>query len=98
GGVGADAGTILEVDIAGRPGIPTDARALIANVTITQPQGRGFATIYPCGEQPNASTLNYADGQTIPNGATIGLSPTGTICIFTLRTAHVIIDATGYLA
>ncbi len=98
-GIGPNpAGTVLEVDIAGRPGIPTDARALIANVTITQPQGRGFATIYPCGEQPNASTLNYADGQTIPNGAIIGLSPTGTICIFTLRTTHVIIDATGYLA
>ena len=89
---------MLEFDIAGRQGIPADATALLANVTITGPQAQGFATIYPCGDRPTASTLNYGPGQTIPNGAIIGLSDRGTICIFTLQTTDIVLDATGYVS
>ncbi len=91
------AGTHIEVQIAGRADIPTTATSAILNVTITQPQAPGFATIYPCTTTPpNASNLNYSPNQTIPNAAIAKLSPTGTICIYTLATTHIIIDANGH--
>lgn len=38
-----------------------------------------------------------APGQTIPDGTIAKLSPRGTICIYTLRTTHVLLDATGHV-
>ena len=92
------ANTHLEVQIAGRGGIPTNATAAIINATITGPEGNGYATIYPCTTNPpNASNLNYTTGQNIPNAAITKLSPTGTICIHTDTTTHLLIDTNGYL-
>ena len=68
------------------------------NVTVTGTAGHGFATIYPCTTTvPTASNLNYAPSQTVPNMAVAKLSATGTICVYTLATTHLIIDANGYI-
>ena len=61
------AGSTLTVNIAGRGGVPADATAVSLNVTATNPQGPGFITVYPCGNRPNTSNLNYTAGQTIAN-------------------------------
>ncbi len=91
------ADTPTEIQITGRNNIPTNATTAILNLTITQPDAPGFATVYPCTDDiPTASTINYTPGQTIANAVTTQLSPTGTICIYTLATTHIIIDATGY--
>lgn len=95
GRTGDDA--VIEVQIADRGGVPADATAAIVNATIIFPDGPGFATLYPCGDVPTSSNINYAAGTVTPNGAITQLSPTGTLCIYTLRSADVILDVSGYV-
>jgi hypothetical protein len=91
------AGEFIEVPVVGRGGVPASGvDAAIINLTAINPEGRGFATSYACGTRPLASSLNYAAGQVVANELIAKLSPTGTICIFTLDTAHFVIDAVGY--
>lgn len=86
-----------EIDIAGRGPIPDDAAAVVANVTVTGGAEPGFATVYPCGEVPAASSLNYGPGVTRPNEVVAELSERGTLCVFTLTDVDVIVDVIGYL-
>jgi hypothetical protein len=98
-GIGVrSAGTTLELRVAGRVGIPADATAVVLNLTVTQPQAAGHATIFPCGvDQPNASNVNFNAGQTIPNAVVAKIGTNGDICLFTLASAHYIVDVSGYL-
>ncbi|MCU1391918.1 MAG: uncharacterized protein JWM34_346, partial [Ilumatobacteraceae bacterium] len=61
-------GTILRVLIAGSAGVPpSGAGAVSLNVTVVDPDGPGYVTVFPCGGQPLASNLNFVAGQTVPN-------------------------------
>jgi hypothetical protein len=92
------AGTIWEVPIAGRGKIPAAATSAVLNVTAVAPADFGHITVYPCTPTvPTASSINYAPGQVRPNELIAKLSPTGTICIYTHATTHLIVDAVGYL-
>jgi hypothetical protein len=53
--------------------------AVSLNVTVTQAEGSGFVTVYPCGTKPNASSLNYVAGQTIPNAVIAPVSAQGEV-------------------
>ena len=91
------AGSTLTVQVASRFGIPDDAKAASLNVTVVDPDASGFLTTYPCGTtRPTASSLNYLSGQTIPNAALAKLSTSGTVCIFTQRAAHIVVDVSGW--
>ncbi len=91
------AGSTLTLDIAGRVGLPAQAAAVALNITATEPTGPGFITIFPCDQpQPTASNLNYAAGQTVPNAVITALSGSGTVCVFTLQQAHLIVDVSGW--
>jgi Ca2+-binding RTX toxin-like protein len=87
--------TIIEVQIAGRGNVPADATAVSMSVTAVTPSAAGFATVFPCGTPPNASNLNFADGQTVANSVTSLLSGSGSVCIFTSATSHFLIDVNG---
>lgn len=89
---------VTRVKIAGRAGLAADAQLIVLNVTVTEPTAPGFITVYPCAqEMPTASNLNYATGQTIPNAVVTALSA-GDVCIYTLATTHLVVDAAGTLA
>ncbi len=91
------AGTITELQIAGRAGIPTDAAAAVLNVTATDPQGPGFVSVFPCGnDRPNGSTLNYTTATTVANAVITKIGTNGNVCIFTYATTHLIVDVNGY--
>jgi hypothetical protein len=91
------AGSITRLDVSDRAGIPGDADAVVLNLTVTEPQAIGFATVFPCGQPvPNASSLNYQAGQTVANAVVAKLGTGGDVCIFTLATAHYIVDVSGY--
>ena len=49
----------LEIPIAGFDGVPIEAVAAAMNVTVTGPATSGYLTVYPCGERPVVSNLNY---------------------------------------
>ena len=82
--------------------IPTDAVAVIGNVTVVGASGPGWLRAYPADEPtPHVSTINYVAGQTIANGMTVRLSLTGATGRMAIRVdesaTHVIFDVTGYL-
>ncbi len=92
-----EAGTITELPVAGRAGVPTDATTVVLNVTATDTRGAGFVTVWPCGTpQPNASNLNYATGATIANAVTTKLGANGKVCLYTQTATHLITDLDGY--
>lgn len=88
----------MRLQIAGRSGIPGDAQAVVANITIVGPSSPGYATVYPCTAQvPDVSVLNHAAGQTVANSAIARLSPQGELCVYTYAAADILIDVTGWL-
>ncbi len=92
------ASSITALALAGRGGVPaTGAEAVTLNITVDQPQGGGFVTVFPCGQDvPTASNLNFSRGQTIANLVNVKLAANGTVCIFTSASAHVLADVAGY--
>ena len=92
-----EAGSVLELDVAGRGGAGTGASAVSLNVTATETGGAGFATVYPCGSsRPAASTISYGPGATIANGILAKVGSGGKVCIFTHARAHLIVDVNGF--
>ena len=93
------AGTAIEIPLRGQFGVPGDASAAVVNITAAEADAAGYLTAYPCsGTPPVASNVNYVANRAVPNLATVQLSPAGSICIFSERTAHVIVDVFGAYA
>jgi len=89
------AGNTLTVPVTNRGGVPASSIAAVLNLTAVGPAGSGFLTVYPCDvDRPNASSLNTA-GVTVANELVARLSQTGTVCIYSSVTTHVIIDVVG---
>ena len=93
-----NAGDTLVLQVSGSGGVPSsNVAAATLNVTVTEPDGSGFITVYPCDDQrPTASNLNFVAGQTVPNLVTARLSATGTVCLFTSATTHLVADVAAW--
>jgi bacillolysin len=91
-------GAVLAVQLAGRGGVPTTGATAVAfNLTVVGAQSGGFVTAYPCDSpRPNASSLNYAGGQTVGSSVLAKLSADGTICLYTYGATDLIVDVSGY--
>ena len=97
-GTGArSAGSTLELLVAGRGGVPSDASAVALNVTVVQPAGSGFVTVYPCGAQrPLASNLNFTSSAVVPNAVIAQVGAGGNVCLFVSDNTQLVVDVTGY--
>jgi hypothetical protein len=92
-------GATYEVDLAGRGSVPTNARAVVVNVTAVNPDGTGFVTAFDCAStRPLASSLNFAGGINTGNEIVLGLGADGEACLFTSSAADLTVDVTGYVA
>ena len=79
-------GSITEVQIAGTGSVPLGATGAVLNVTAVNAAAPGFLSVFPCGTAvPDASNLNYAAGQTIPNAVFARLSADGHVVHLQLR-------------
>ena len=89
---------ILEVKMTDLGGLvpASGVGAVSLNVTAVDPDGAGYVTVYPCGQIPLASNVNYLGGQTVPNAVIAPVSATGTVCFFSLRPAHIVVDINGW--
>ncbi len=77
--------------------VDADATSVVINLTVTQPQGLGFITAYPCGTvQPTVSNLNYYAGQTVPNLVTVKLPADKRVCFYALTQTHLLADLAGW--
>lgn len=91
------AGTVTRVHVPGRAGVPDGAVTAALNVTVTDPTGSGYVTVYACGiDPPLASNLNFVSGQTIANAVLTQIGTGGDICLFNSQPTHLITDITGY--
>ena len=103
-GIGAPVGKVgqgstISLKIGGVGSIPpTDASAVLINVTVTEPTSSGYVTVWPNGAtRPKASNLNFAKGVTIPNLVMAKLGPDGKVAVFNaVGATHVVADVVGY--
>lgn len=90
-------GSVLELDVAGRAGVPGNAGAALLNIAAAGASSRGFVTAFPCdADQPTSSNLNFEEGGAASAAAFVTLSETGTVCLFTSAEVDLIVDVNGY--
>jgi hypothetical protein len=90
------AGSVTEVKVTGRGGVPNTAKAVSVNLTAANPTKRGFLALFPCGVAvPAASTLNYQPGVNLANAAITKVGTGGKICVYTKEPVDLIIDVNG---
>lgn len=96
-------GSTRAITIAGTCGIPAQATAVAANITVTQPSGAGKLTIYPDqGLPPQAETIWFGAGQTRANNAILALDITGSGTVQVLPSVansgqvHLLVDVYGW--
>ena len=68
------------------------------NVTVVDPVGAGFVTVFPCGALPLASSVNFVAGATVENAVIAPLSTAGEVCLFASVDTYVLADVTGWFA
>jgi hypothetical protein len=92
----ARARSILELTVTGGV-VPTDASAVVLNVTVTGTQQPGFVTVWPCGSpMPTASNLNFATQDTVPNAVIVKVGTEGRVCFYSDAATHLIVDRSGF--
>jgi Excalibur calcium-binding domain len=91
------ANSTLQLLVAGRATVPSDATSVVLNVTVAATRGAGYITVYPCDAgQPTASNLNYVAGQNIPNLVISKIGAGGLVCLFNSAPTQLIADVAGY--
>ncbi len=95
---GVGAGGSMQIDVVGdRCGVPSGATAAALSVTVVDPDGPGFVTLWPADEtRPGTSVLNYGPRQVVPNSQIVRLDAAGRARIYTHAAADLIVDVTGY--
>ncbi len=98
GGTKPVAGNQIELQVAGRGGVPADARAVIVNVTSVAADDRGFVTVHPClPTLPVVSSLNYTAGTNRANEVIAQLDDEGKLCVYNNTSTHLVLDVVGWL-
>jgi hypothetical protein len=79
--------------------VPLFATAAALNVTIVNPEGSGFATVWPCSAaRPLASNLNFVSGQVVANNVIAPIGDQGNVCFYTSTPSDIIVDIAGYFS
>jgi hypothetical protein len=87
------------VDGSGSGLIPgSGVAAVVLNVTVTNPTAASFVTVWPTGQtRPNASNINFAAGQTVPNLVTVKVGAGGQVSLYNaVGNTDLIADVAGY--
>jgi hypothetical protein len=90
-------GQVLAVDLSGQPG-PPDRKGVLLNVTTDQPEAAGYVRAFPCGQEPNTSTVNFDPGQTAANLAMVMIPDNGQVCFTAFVPTHLVVDVAGWFA
>jgi glucose/arabinose dehydrogenase len=102
GGPALQASESRDFPLTGAPcGVPADAVAVAANVTVSGATSAGSVRLGRAGTTPTLDTISFVAGQTRANNATLGLfgSPAGSVTAlsgFASGSVHLIIDVAGY--
>jgi glucose/arabinose dehydrogenase len=79
-------------------GVPAGASAVVANITVTNPEAAGYLTAFPCDSAPPvASNLNYGARQTVSNLVLTSLGGGHQLCLVASQRTDVVVDVSGWL-
>jgi hypothetical protein len=99
GGNPLTAGQTIQLKLSGEHGVPADASAVQLNVTVVGGNQPSFLTVWDEGDNPGTSSLNWVDGEALPNGITTAIGDDGFIRIRNqFGIVHVIVDVVGYFS
>ncbi|WP_353953303.1 hypothetical protein V6K52_07740 [Knoellia sp. S7-12] len=93
------AGEVRMACVTGRR-VPTEAAALVVNMTAVSPTRAGHLTAFSAGhDQPSVSNLNFSAGSTTSNLAVVELGVVGCISVKNASpgTTHVILDVQSFV-
>jgi hypothetical protein len=102
GGPALAANATRTFDLAGTCGVPTNATALAANVTVITPGAAGDLRFYPGDESlsPLATSIVFNAGAVLANNSSLGLAHDGSgtvkVQVDSVSSLHLAIDVTGY--
>jgi ELWxxDGT repeat protein len=100
GGSALSGGSTRTAEAIGHCGVPVTARAIMVNVTATEPSVAGHLRLFEARDaRPDASSINFAAGQTRANSLAITLDEAGRFAVYSGQPegrVHVIVDVTGY--
>jgi hypothetical protein len=100
-GIGASgaigAGRTVDADGLCRGNVPSNAKAIVLNVTGV-PTAGGFLTVFPSGEaRPDSSNLNFEPGRPVPNLVITKVGIEGMVSFYNYAgDTHVIADVMGW--
>lgn len=92
----------VNLTVLNRGGVPASGvRAVVLNVTVTNPSAPGYLTVWPTSEtRPLASNLNFIANQTIPNLVIAKVGSNGQVAFYngSTGTSQVVVDVVGWFA
>ena len=90
--------TSVDIVVTGVAGVPTQASAVVLNVTATAATAAGFVTAWPSGsDRPVVSNLNVnSPRQTIANLVIVPVGANGKVSIYSQSGTHLVVDITGW--
>ena len=100
-GVPVAGGTAINLVVTGgATTVPAGASGVALNVTVDQPTGPGYLTVWPTGDvQPLASSHNFVPGLTVANLVLAKVGAGGQVSIFnSFGASHVVVDVVGYFS
>ena len=94
------AGGTLQVKVAGVAAVPTNATAVVVNLTATGATKPTYVTAWPDGQpQPTVSNLNVVNANATPNLAVVPVGADGYIDLYNRAgTVNLVVDISGYFA
>ena len=99
GGGAVLGGSIRNFTVTGRGGVPaTGVGAVVLNVTAIAPSVGSHLSVWPAGDpRPNASNLNFAPGQIVPNLVIAKVGANGQVSVrLNAGTTHLAVDVAGW--
>lgn len=91
------AGKTLTVQVTGNASIPTNATAVVLNLTAIRPSINTYLSVYPGGTRPTVSDLNPGASAVVANLVVATLSSSGTVTIYNnAGTVNLAVDVAGW--
>ena len=87
----------LRLEVGGVGPVPAGVSAVSLNVTVTEPGGDGYLTVFPCasGVGPGSS-VNFRRDQAVPNAVIAPVDADGDICLYSSVPTNAIVDLDGW--
>lgn len=85
------------IDLGAVTPVPAGATSALVNLTVTQPQGDWFATVWePHTSRPATSNVNSLSGEVVANSSVVPIDSEGRMMLYVRSTSDVVVDVSGY--